>query len=171
MGKKCRMATEIERKFLVSGDGWRSVTEGSRYIVQAYVALDGPVSLRVRIVDDARALLTVKIGVSQLSRDEFEYPIPMSDARTMIAAAGGRIVEKTRHAIGLGGFVWEVDVYAGALAGLVIAEVEMRSEDDDPVLPDWLGREVTGESDWSNAVLAVRGLPAGAAPRREGEPV
>jgi CYTH domain-containing protein len=153
------MALEIERKFLVDGDGWREAPETTRRIVQAYVALDGGTSVRVRIYDDRHARLTVKFGLTRMSRDEFEYPVPLEDARRMVEASRGRLVEKTRHTISLDGFVWEIDAYEGALAGLVIAEVEMRSETDTPTLPDWLGREVTGDSAWSNATLAMQGLP------------
>ena len=153
------MALEIERKFLVEGDGWRAADGKSRHIVQAYVALEGGTSVRVRIYDGRDARLTVKFGLSSITRDEFEYPIPLADAEHMVEAAKGRLVEKTRHAITSGGFVWEVDAYEGQLSGLVIAEVEMQSEDDAPELPDWVGREVTGDPTWSNANLAVRGLP------------
>ena len=152
------MALEIERKFLVENGGWRAAVEESRHIVQAYVALDGDVSVRVRITDMQRARLTVKYGQNSMTRDEFEYPIPLEDARKMVAMSN-RLIRKTRHIISFEGFVWEVDVYEGDLAGLVIAEVEMQSEADDPALPRWLGREVTGDGAWSNATLAVKGLP------------
>mgnify|MGYP000566060371 CR=1 FL=1 len=137
------MALEIERKFLVENGGWRAAVEESRHIVQAYVALDGDVSLRVRITNGEKARLTVKVGQNSMTRDEFEYSIPLDDARKMVANSS-RLVRKTRHIVSYEGFVWEVDVYEGALAGLVIAEVEMQSEADDPALPFWIGREVTG---------------------------
>lgn len=152
------MALEIERKFLVENGGWRAAVEESRHIVQAYIALDGDVSLRVRITNREKARLTVKVGQGSMTRDEFEYSIPLDDARKMVATSS-RLVRKTRHIVSFEGFVWEVDVYEGALAGLVIAEVEMQSEADDPALPSWLGREVTGDGVWSNATLAVKGLP------------
>lgn len=158
------MALEIERKFLVEGDGWREAPETTRHICQAYVALDGAASVRVRIYDDRHARLTVKFDRSKMSRDEFEYPVPVEDARQMVRASRGRVIEKTRYTISLDGFVWEIDVYEGALSGLVIAEVEMQSETDTPTLPDWLGREVTGDAAWSNATLAANGLPAEARP-------
>jgi adenylate cyclase len=80
----------------------------------------------------------------------------------MIGASRGRLIEKTRHIIKAGDFVWEIDVFAGALSGLVIAEVEMDSESDEPALPPWLGREVTGDPAWTNAVLAIEGMPVDA---------
>lgn len=152
------MALEIERKFLVQNDAWRSAVETSSRIVQAYVALDHGVTVRVRIRDDSRARLTVKLGLSGMVRDEFEYPIPLADARRMVAASD-RLVEKTRHTITFKGFVWEIDAYEGDLSGLVIAEVELRAETDEPALPAWVGRELTGDNAWSNATLATRGMP------------
>lgn len=153
------MASEIERKFLVESDGWREASEASRHILQAYIALDHDVSVRVRISDKRQARLAVKVGQSGMSREEFEYPVPLDDARRMVVASSGRMVEKTRHIVPFGDFLWEVDAYEGALSGLVIAEVELQCEMDDPPLPVWVGREVTGESAWSNATLAICGLP------------
>jgi CYTH domain-containing protein len=111
----------------------------------------------------------VKLGISVLSREEFEYPVPLEDARQLVAASGTRIIEKTRHAIPVEGFMWEVDVYEGTLDGLVIAEVELTSEEDDPVLPPWVGAEVTGDKRWSNQVLAVGGMPEDALRRAESQ--
>lgn len=156
------MTLEIERKFLVGNDAWRDAVETSQAIVQAYVAVDGDTSMRVRIYDATRAQLTVKVGVSEMARHEFEYAIPVADARAMTEASRGRLIEKTRHSLTIEGFVWEVDVYAGRLAGLVTAEVEMGLESDEPALPSWLGREVTGELAWTNAMLAINGWPEGA---------
>jgi len=158
------MAKEIERKFMVVGDAWRDAAVSSRSIVQAYLAVDGGTELRVRLSNGDQARLTVKLGVSAMTRDEFEYPLPLDDARAMLAASPGRMIAKTRHIIRAGGHVWEVDVYEGSLEGLVIAEVELGAEDDDPVLPAWLGREVTGDPAWSNAALATHGRPAGRTP-------
>jgi len=163
-GQSRSMALEIERKFLVDGDAWRAAVVKTHSIIQAYVALEGTTSVRVRIYDDRQARLTVKFGVSELTRHEFEYPVPLADARDMVEANRERTVEKTRHLIPLEGFVWEVDVFDGPLAGLVIAEVEMSSEDDDPVLPPWLGREVSDDPAFSNAMLATEGWPADARP-------
>tara|TARA_R110002020_G_scaffold14638_28_gene51910 strand:- start:2279 stop:2755 length:477 start_codon:yes stop_codon:yes gene_type:complete len=156
------MAREIERKFIVDSDAWRTGVESSRAIVQAYLAIDGDTSVRVRISGGDEALLAVKIGVSDMTRDEFEYPVPLEDARQMVAAHPARRIEKTRHLVRTGGYLWEVDVFEGRLDGLVIAEVEMASEDADPALPAWLGREVTGEAAWTNALLATNGWPEGA---------
>lgn len=158
------MALEIERKFLVDNDTWRDKVERSHTLVQAYLALDGETSVRVRIKDDESARMTLKIGLSGMTRHEFEYPIPLTDAREMVAAGRDRLIEKTRHIVNYGGFAWEVDVFAGALSGLIVAEVEMASETDNPALPPWLGREVTGNPAWSNAMLATSGRPLEASP-------
>ncbi|MBU4530502.1 MAG: CYTH domain-containing protein [Hoeflea sp.] len=155
------MAKEIERKFMVVSDAWRDTAETSRTLVQAYLAIDGETSVRVRILDGDEAWLTVKLGVSEMTRDEFEYPVPLDDARDMVEASRGRVIEKTRHIIKSDAHVWEVDVFEGALAGLVMAEVEMGAEDEAPALPAWLGREVTGDPAWTNAVLATQGWPEG----------
>lgn len=155
------MAREIERKFIVESDAWRAAARASERILQAYLAIDGKTELRVRISGGKQARLTLKAAVSGMTRNEFEYPVPLEDAREMIAASRGRVIEKTRHSIQHGGFVWELDVFEGALSGLVVAEVEMATEQDDPPLPPWLGREVTGDPAWSNAMLAVEGRPGG----------
>ncbi|OJF96593.1 CYTH domain-containing protein [Pararhizobium antarcticum] len=153
------MAKEIERKFLVSGDGWRSEAETGSVFQQAYIVTMDDRSVRVRIADGKSARMTLKVGKSAVVRDEFEYEIPLSDALAMIDLAVGIVIEKTRYRVPFHGFVWEVDVYDGALQGLVIAEVEMRSEDDRPDLPDWIGREVSGERRFSNQYLALDGRP------------
>jgi len=153
------MAVEIERKFLVDNDAWRHQVERSHTLTQAYIAIDGDTNVRVRIKDSESARLTVKTGKTGMTRSEFEYPVPLSDAREMIEAGRDRLIEKTRYIVSHGGFVWEVDVFAGSLSGLIVAEVEMESETDNPALPGWLGREVTGDPAWTNAVLASNGRP------------
>lgn len=154
------MALEIERKFLVDNNTWRGAVERSHTLVQAYLAIDGHTSVRVRIKDDESARITLKIGLSGMTRKEFEYPVPLTDAREMVATGKDRLIEKTRHIVNHGGYVWEVDVFAGSLTGLIVAEVEMASETENPALPSWLGREVTGDPAWSNAMLATSGRPA-----------
>jgi CYTH domain-containing protein len=97
----------------------------------------------------------MKIGRGTLTRDEFEYEIPVADAEELLENAIGIVIEKTRYRVPYEGFVWEVDVFAGAHRGLVIAEVEMQAETDNPPLPAWLGREVTGDFRYSNQALAT----------------
>ncbi len=149
------MAKEIERKFLVRSDAWRSAVQSKSVLKQGYVAAMDDRSVRIRILDEERARLTLKIGRSTLTRDEYEYDIPVSDAEELLQNAIGIVIEKIRHRVPHEGFVWEVDVFAGAHRGLVIAEVEMQAETDTPSLPAWLGREVTGDFRYSNQALAT----------------
>ncbi|MDE1992492.1 MAG: CYTH domain-containing protein [Rhizobiaceae bacterium] len=149
------MAKEIERKFLVRGDQWQGLVSEKLTLKQAYVASMEDRSVRVRLTNETRATLTMKIGRA-MTRDEFEYEIPVGDAEELIGNAIGLVIEKTRYKVPFKGFVWEVDVFRGAHRGLVIAEVEMKDESDDPELPDWLGREVTGEYRYSNQALATQ---------------
>jgi len=149
------MAKEIERKFLVRSDTWRQHVSKSSCFQQGYILSDTDRSLRVRIRDKADALLTVKIGHVGLSRDEFEYEIPLADGLEMVAMAQGNVIEKTRYNVEYGGYLWEVDVFAGAHDGLVVAEVELEHDREDPPLPPWVGREVTGDQRYSNQWLAT----------------
>lgn len=149
------MAKEIERKFLVSTDGWKSAASKVTALQQAYIASMDDRSLRVRIMNNERARLTIKIGTGTMTRDEFEYDIPLEDAFDLLPLAIGIVLEKTRYEVHHAGFVWEVDVYGGAYKGLVIAEVELSDESDAPALPGWVGREVTGDQRYSNQWLAT----------------
>jgi adenylate cyclase len=149
------MAKEIERKFLVASEGWRSAANRGTRLLQAYVVTMDDRSARVRLMDDERAKLTVKISNGSMTRDEFEYDIPVADAKDMMSKAIGLVIEKTRYEVKRGSFVWEVDVYAGAHEGLVIAEVELSAEGDTPDLPNWLGAEVTGDPRYSNQSLSI----------------
>ncbi|CAN7459739.1 CYTH domain-containing protein [Neorhizobium sp. LjRoot104] len=152
------MAKEIERKFLVKSDGWRSEVSSSSDFLQAYVASGDDRSVRVRIIDGKRAKLTIKIGEHLIARDEFEYEIPLADAEEMAQNAIGVVLEKTRHEVEHGGYTWEVDVYDGAYKGLIVAEVEVEDEGALPDIPDWIGREITGDWRYSNMVMATEDL-------------
>lgn len=153
------MAKEVERKFLVEGSGWRALAGGATTISQFYLAAGDDRSVRVRIRDGQRATLTLKFGSAARERDEFEYDIPLADARDMEQFALGNVIEKTRHIVSHRGRTYEVDTFEGALAGLVVVELE--TEEDVPAreLPDWVGAEVTGEPVYYNASLALNGLP------------
>ncbi|MBZ0162619.1 MAG: CYTH domain-containing protein [Notoacmeibacter sp.] len=153
------MAKEIERKFLVAGDSWREASDSGTMILQAYVAMQNGNSVRVRIMGDGSAMLAVKTGGSAMVRDEFEYPVPVGDARRMMECCVGDVIDKVRHLLVHKGFIWEIDVYRGALEGIIVAEVEMETIDDNPPLPDWIGREITGEPAYSNVSLALHGKP------------
>ena len=153
------MGKEVERKFLVSSAEWRSLAEADIRIRQFYLAAAPGRTVRVRISDSASAMLTLKFGSTARERDEFEYPIPLAEAQEMLAFAIGRVIEKTRHHVRHRGYLYEVDVFGGMLAGLVVAELETPEDVPDEMLPDWLGREVTGESRFYNASLALGGVP------------
>lgn len=152
------MAKEIERKFLVKDDGWRAEVTSSSDFIQAYIVTMDDRSLRVRLMDDERASMTLKIGRRLISRDEFEYTIPVADAKELISNALGLVLQKTRYEVEHEGFVWEIDVYAGVYAGLVVAEVEMDDEEQDPALPSWIGKEVTGDPRYSNQMMAAEDM-------------
>lgn len=153
------LAKEIERKFLVFRNEWRNIADAGTRIVQAYICLNEERNLRVRILNGTSAKLTIKIGQSALVRDEYEYDIPLADAFELVQHRMGNLVEKMRYRVPFHGFVFEVDVFAGDLAGLVVAEVELTSATDNPQLPDWLGPEATGNPLYSNQSLALNGCP------------
>ncbi len=151
-------AIEVERKFLVTGDGWRAQAGTRSHIEQAYLARTAEREIRVRIIDGRDAVLTVKSARADVIRREVECPLPPDKARELIAMADGRI-EKYRHRIAAGGALcWEVDEFiaAGGLTGdgLILAEIELPAPDTRFDRPDWLGREVTGDPAYYNAVLA-----------------
>lgn len=146
------MAVEIERKFLVIGQPWLQVP--GVVFRQGYLNRDKARTVRVRVAGDA-GVLTIK-GVSiGATRAEFEYPIPLADAEALLALCDGPLVEKTRHVLSHEGTVWELDVFAGENAGLVVAEVELQSEDQVFARPDWLGDEVTQDARYFNSNLAA----------------
>ncbi|PZO80842.1 MAG: adenylate cyclase [Mesorhizobium amorphae] len=151
------MGREIERKFLVTGDGWREAAESSLGIRQAYLAVTDHLSIRLRLRDDGQAFLTLKSAAKEISRAEYEYPVPLSQAEEMLLLAASPILEKRRHHVMLDGVLWEVDVFAGRHAGLVLAEVELSHPDQPLALPDWLGAEVTGDPRFYNETLARGG--------------
>lgn len=158
------MGKEIERKFLVSSDGWRAYADAGRRLRQVYLAETEKAAVRIRLDDDHSAWLTIKSVGSGLSRQEFEYEVPVVDAEDLLALRSGSVLEKTRFRVPHAGSVWEVDVYAGDNDGLTIAEIELPSETAEFDKPDWLGPEVTGDRRYYAARLAVepfRRWPAG----------
>ncbi len=149
------MGIEIERKFLVAGDGWRlQATQQTRFS-QGYLSRDPARTVRVRLAGE-RAFLTIKGATTGATRAEFEYAIPAAEAQQLLALADGPVVEKVRHLCEIDGMTWEVDEFLGANAGLVVAEIELQSEGQSFTRPDWLGDEVTGDARYVNANLAVQ---------------
>jgi adenylate cyclase len=148
------VGVEIERKFRVVGDAWRAHVLSSSRIVQGYIAQTGAATVRVRIKGDA-AYLTLKGRSAGIARSEFEYEIPVPDAEAMLAEmAEGPVIDKVRHLIDVDGHVWELDVFAGDNAGLVMAEVELRSDHEAFTVPDWAGLDVSDDSRYYNVNLA-----------------
>ena len=153
------MGIEIERKFLVKGEGWREAPF-TRF-VQGYLNRDKQRTVRVRI-EGHRAFLTVK-GVSRGAvRAEYEYAIPLADARELLTLCEPPLIEKRRHVVAHLGSRWEVDEFVGYLAGLVLAEIELTAPDQPFERPDWLGEEVTGDPRYFNANLSLSPIPADA---------
>ncbi len=148
------MATEIERRFLVRDTGFLTGNTGEK-IVQGYVAKEaGAMTTRVRIRGE-RAYLTLKGPSLDITRDEFEYPIPLADARQMLARyCGSRIIEKTRHIVEHAGQFFEVDVFHGRHAGLIVAELELAHPGQKVERPAWLGPEITRDKRYGNFALA-----------------
>lgn len=149
------MAIEIERKFLVCSDAWRAGVERAEDMMQIYLASAAEISIRVRITGP-RAALNIKGCTVGARRQEFEFPVPVNEARELCAAFGGPRIEKTRHYLRHGGHLWEVDEFGGDNAGLVVAEIELEDEQEAFARPDWLGAEVTGEERYYNVCLATR---------------
>jgi adenylate cyclase len=160
-GRLIGMGREIERKFLVSDESWREAVAATKSLRQAYLARTDRLSARVRIIDDKEAFLTMKSAEAGMTRAEFEYAIPVEDARELMELGQGRLIEKVRHIVETGGARWEIDVFDGELAGLVIAEIEFSDAGAHFERPAWLGREVTGDPAYYNATLALEGLPHG----------
>jgi adenylate cyclase len=148
------MATEIERKFLLRDDSWRDgdIVKKTRYR-QGYLTSGAASSVRVRI-SDHDAYLNIKSATLGIKRQEYEYPIPEADAREILDTLCHRpLIEKTRYYLNYQGHTWEVDVFEGDNEGLVVAEVEMESEDESFERPPWLGAEVSDDPRYYNTCL------------------
>lgn len=149
------MGIEIERKYLIAADGWRDIVTSTQLLRQGYLTTGSGVTVRVRTVDDRIGYITIKSGGSALARAEFEYEVPIADARQMLGYVRGAQIEKLRHSLDLPGGDWVVDEFQGRHAGLLIAEVELESPTGKLDLPDWLGDEVTGDPQYYNSSLAM----------------
>jgi adenylate cyclase len=148
------MAREIERKFLVTDEGWRAAAASSSRYRQGYLANTDRCSVRVRVAGD-RAFLNIKSATLGISRTEFEYPVPVAEAEHMLARfCQGHLVEKRRYFVPHQGRTWEVDVFEGINRGLVIAELELEEEGARFALPSWAGTEVSSDPRYYNVYLA-----------------
>ncbi len=148
------MAIEIERKFLVRNDGWRQQADAGTHYSQGYLTSDPQCCIRVRVAAD-KAWLNIKKATSAVHRLEYEYPIPLQDARELmeeLCRVGS--VEKTRYHVPYAEHVWEVDVFEGANAGLTVAEIELDNAQEAFESPPWLGEEVSDDARYLNMNLA-----------------
>jgi adenylate cyclase len=153
------LGIEVERKFLVRNDEWRECARGTHYR-QGFLSTDPDRTVRVRASED-RGWLTVKGRTRGATRAEFEYEIPLDDATELLDRVAQRpLIEKTRYLVEASGLTWEVDVFEGENEGLVVAEVELPSEDEDVVKPAWCGEEVTGDPRYYNANLVAHPFSA-----------
>lgn len=146
------MAREIERKFLLTNEGWRALAERRQRMTQGYIAAGERVSVRLRIAGD-EAWLNIKAGGLVASRLEYEYAVPVADARELLALAVGPLIEKTRHFVPYDRMTWEVDEFHGDNVGLVVAEIELDREDQAFARPPWAGVEVTQLTRYYNVSL------------------
>ena len=156
------MPIEIERKFLVTNDSWRTAARDVVSMAQGYLndiaTVDSGAmrtSVRVRIAGD-EAFLNLKSRELGHTRQEFDYPIPVADARALLALCVGGVIDKRRHYVEHMGHLWEVDEFLGDNAGLVVAEIELDGADEAFAKPEWLGEEATDAPRYYNLALASR---------------
>lgn len=144
---------EIERKFLLKNDEWRKLVSKTIQMKQGYICSDPEKTIRIRITD-ANAYITLKGKGTSLSHPEYEYEIPQKDAEEMFSLFCQKAsLEKARHIVGYKSHIWEIDEFYGRHKGLVLAEVELKDENEVVELPDWVDREVTGNPRYYNSNL------------------
>lgn len=149
------MATEIERKFLLKNDSWKTEAGIGKIYHQGYIVSTQEKTVRVRIAGD-EGFITIKGSPKEgsFSRSEFEYTIPLLDATEMLnTLCNSGQIEKTRYIINKNNHIWEIDVFTGLNDGLIIAEIELSSESETFELPSWIGEEVTFDKKYANALL------------------
>lgn len=145
------MAVEIERKFLVTGNAWKQGT--ATHFSQGYLNPDKNRTVRIRLAGN-QAFITIKGISAGISRAEFEYEIPADDAVALLKLCDNPVIQKIRYVIIHNGFKWEVDEFLGENLGLVVAEIELSSEDQSFERPSWVGKEVTDDARYFNSNLA-----------------
>ena len=151
------MATEIERKFLVTSDAWRDGPPGER-ICQGYLCVEPGRTVRVRTKGN-KAYLTIKGAAIGISRAEFEYEIPNDEAEELLKLCIPPLLDKTRCERLHEGFVWEIDEFHGANEGLIVAEIELPGEKTDFAKPDWAGEDVSDDRRYANSSLISHPWP------------
>ncbi|MBI9102426.1 MAG: CYTH domain-containing protein [Spirochaetales bacterium] len=145
------MGKEIERKYLIKGEGWRDAE--AVYYCQGYLARKPDATVRVRVAGN-EGFLTIKGAPLGMSRDEWEYSIPVGEAEEMMNLCRTPLIIKNRRKIESGGFLWEVDEFLGDNEGLILAEIELKSEEQVFSVPEWIGEEVTGDARYYNSNLS-----------------
>jgi adenylate cyclase len=156
------MGIEIERKFLLTGEAWRAAAHNVIAMAQGYLndlhaVHSGAMNTSVRVrIEGEQARLNIKSRELGASRQEFDYLIPMDDARALLALCIGGVIDKRRHLVQYGGHLWEIDEFLGDNAGLVVAEIELDREDESFERPSWLGMEATHAGRYYNLALASR---------------
>ncbi len=149
------MATEIERKFLITSDEWRHDADAGIQITQGYMGSNEKSSVRIRINGDS-ANINIKSKTIGAQRSEYEYAIPLNEANEILTALCDRpYIDKTRYHVNHQGHVWEVDVFAGDNEGLVVAELELTRVNETFSLPSWIGSEVTEDPRYYNICLVT----------------
>ena len=146
------MGLEIERKYLIKNDAWKTTADSGTKIKQGYLNSNKERTVRVRIYGD-KGFLTIKGKNKNLTRQEFEYSIPLEDAQELLKLCEKPIIEKTRYLIKDNNHNWEIDIFEGENKGLEVAEVEVEKEEDQIHSPEWLGKEVSNDSRYYNSSL------------------
>lgn len=148
------MTVEIERRFLLADDSWREVASEPLVLQQGYLSVEKERTIRVRIIG-SQAWLTLKGYISDMTRSEFEYEIPLAHAQAMMADMCPFKMEKYRYRVEFEGFVYEIDEYFGDNAPLIVAEIELPSEDTEFPKPSWLGKEITSDGKFTDRKSVV----------------
>lgn len=149
------MATEIERKFLIVNDNWRKNINTSIHMIQGYMGSNEKCSIRIR-VNGETANLNIKSKTIGIQRSEYDYPIPMDEAREMLESLCDKpLIEKTRYLVQHDRHQWEIDVFEGANEGLIVAELELESANESFTKPDWAGEDVSEDPRYYNICLVT----------------
>lgn len=148
------MPLEIERKYLIKSDDWKNYTNKKIIIKQGYLSSNPDSTVRIRLTNK-KAFITIKSKTTGITRSEYEYGIPISDARELLNLCTKPLIQKTRYIVVQNKSRWEVDIFEGVNEGLEIAEIELENADELIIKPDWLGEEVSDDSRYFNSSLAV----------------
>lgn len=145
------MGTEIERKFLLINDDWQGEVKRSMHMVQGYLGRGAERSVRVRTSGNDKAMLNIKSSTNGITRQEYEYEIPVTDAHEILDNIAIKpVIDKVRYYVERGPHTWEIDVFARENVGLIVAEIELTSEDEAFERPAWLGDEVSSDPRFYN---------------------